>query len=227
MTITSTATATATGNVQAIDREKYLSAEEAERLRTVAEARAITDKAKGRKGGVLAWMIVDLALSTGLRVSEMAAIRHRNLDLKRGSLRVDRRKRRKPQRESLALGRELADHLRDFTEWKRSTDLPTGPEDALLIGKRGPMTARGLQQSFKKALERAGLPTDTLSIHSARHTLAVHMLSKTGNLRAVQKQLGHASPTITANMYADVTFGEMQEAVSGLYDSCGDSGSQC
>ena len=38
------------------------------------------------------------------------------------------------------------------------------------------------------------------------------------NLRQVQKQLGHASPATTANMYADVTFDEMKDGVTGLYD---------
>ena len=87
----------------------------------------------------------------------------------------------------------------------------------ILLVVLGPMTARGLQQAWKSAVRRAGLP-DELSIHSARHTLAVVLLRKTGNLRLVQKQLGHSSPTTTANMYADVTFADMQDAVDGLYD---------
>ena len=78
------------------------------------------------------------------------------------------------------------------------------------------MTEYGLQQIWKRAVEIAGLPKE-LSIHSARHTVAVHLLKKTGNLRQVQKQLGHASPATTANMYADVTFDDMREGMAGLY----------
>jgi len=55
------------------------------------------------------------------------------------------------------------------------------------------------------------------SIHSARHTIAVQLLKKTGNLRQIQKQLGHASPATTANMYADITFEDMQNGLNGLY----------
>ena len=47
----------------------------------------------------------------------------------------------------------------------------------------------------------AGTPRK-LSIHSTRRIVAVHLLKKTGNLRQVQKQLGHASPATTANMSA-------------------------
>ena len=64
----------------------------------------------------------------------------------------------------------------------------------------------------------AGLPKE-LSIHSARHTIAVHLLKKAGNLRQVQKQLGHASPATTANMYADISFEDMQNGVTGLYEN--------
>ena len=78
------------------------------------------------------------------------------------------------------------------------------------------MTAQGLQRIWKRAIKRASLPKE-LSIHSARHTLATHLLKKTGNLRLVQKQLGHSSPVTTANLYADVDFGTMQESVTSLY----------
>ena len=33
----------------------------------------------------------------------------------------------------------------------------------------------------------------------------------------VQKQLGHASPATTTNMYADVSFEDMQDGLNGLY----------
>ena len=57
-----------------------------------------------------------------------------------------------------------------------------------------------------------------ITIHCARHTLAVLLLKKTGNLRQVQKQLGHASPATTANMYADISFEDMQDGLNGLYE---------
>lgn len=87
---------------------------------------------------------------------------------------------------------------------------------ALFVGSRGPLMTHGLQRIWHRAVERANLPKE-LSIHSARHTMAVHLLKRTGNLRQVQKQLGHSSPATTANLYADVPFEDMQAGVSGLY----------
>lgn len=194
-----------------IDREKYLDATEVKQFRMVIEAQAIVDLRKGRIRGPLTWMLVDLALSTGLRVSELVSLKIKDVDLKRGAMKVTRLKRKKKSTETMAIGKDLVDHLRDYIEWTGRTKGP------LFVGQRGPLTYRGLQQMWKNAIKLAGLP-DELSIHSARHTLAVHLLKKTSNLRQVQKQLGHASPATTANMYADISFEDMQEGVTGVYE---------
>jgi integrase len=193
----------------AIDRTKYMVMDEVKQLRKVTEAGAIVDLRKGRVTGPLAWMVVDLALSTGLRVSEMAALTLKDIDLKRGAISVTRRKRKKDKRETLAINKELAEHLKQYIGGRK-----TG---RLFEGKRGSLTAQGLQRIWKAAVKRASLPKE-LSIHCARHTIAVHLLKKTGNLRLVQKQLGHASPATTANMYADISFEDMQEGLNGLYE---------
>jgi len=194
-----------------IDRTKYMDKDEVKQLRRSAEARAFLDLKKGRVNGVTAWMLVDLALTTGLRVSEIAALKIQDVDLKRGCLSVTRLKRKKKVKESLALGKDLAPHLKKYIAW---TGRKSG---ALFVGSRGPLTAQGLQRVWKRAIKLAGLPKE-LSIHSARHTIAVHLLKKTSNLRQVQKQLGHASPATTANMYADISFEDMQNGVTGLYE---------
>ena len=87
--------------------------QEARQLRTVTEARGIVDLRAGRVLGVHAWMLVDLALSTGLRVSEIAALNIRDVDLKRGCLSVVRLKRKKKVKETLALGKDIAQHLKE------------------------------------------------------------------------------------------------------------------
>ena len=199
------------------DRTKYMDADEVKRLRTVTEAWALTDLQAGRKTGVGVWAIVDTALLTGLRVSEIARLTVGDFDAKRGSLRVWRHKRREHVQETIAIPKELVAHLTSFLDWKSLVDQPVEPDAPLFVSKFGPYSVSGLQRVWQKAVKRAGLPSE-LTIHSARHTLAVHLLKKTKNLRQVQKQLGHQSPVTTANMYADVAFEDMQEGLNGVYD---------
>jgi len=114
--------------INSIDRNKYMSTQEVQRLGTVSEAWAITDLQKGRTRGPLTWIVVDLALQTGLRVSEIALLRVGDFDIRRRSLRVWRLKRRKPVQETMALSRELADHLRHIEE---------APPDTLAVRRMG------------------------------------------------------------------------------------------
>jgi len=200
----------------AIDRAKWLDAQEAARLRTVCEAWAVLDLRDGRTRGPLVWAVVDTALLTGLRVSELARLTVGDIDAKRGSLRVWRHKRRPRAQETMAIPPQLVAHLGAFVCWKEQAGQRVDSGAALFAGKRGPLTAQGLAQLWKAAVRRAGLPKE-LSIHCARHTLAVALLGATGNLRQVQKQLGHSSPVVTANLYADVPFETMQEGLAGLY----------
>ena len=154
-------------------------------------------------------MLVDFALRTGLRVSEMARVKVEDINFKRGCLTVLRSKKKNTKPETLALGADLLEHLKEYVEDRK--------KGALFVGERGDMTTRGLQALWKSACKKAGLP-ESVSIHCARHTLAVTLLKKTSNLRAVQKQLGHADPKVTAAMYADISFEDMQDGVNGLYD---------
>ena len=200
----------------AVDRDKYMNDQEVQLLRTVTQAHAITDMQAGRVRGVLAWAVVDVALQTGLRVCELIRLNVGEFDAKRRALKAWRHKRREPVRETIALSKELSAHLNQFIEWKRSAGQATDKQSPMFVGKRGSLTVSGLERIWKAAVRRAGLPEE-LSIHSARHTIAVILLKKTGNLRFVQKQLGHASPATTANMYADISFEDMQDGLNGLY----------
>lgn len=191
-----------------MDRRKYLSELEVKLLRQSTANWASADLLAGRLTGPHVWMVVDLALRTGLRVSEMTAIRIEDIDLKRKFITVTRRKKKTKVTESLPISDGLTKHLKDYINGRTK-----GP---LFIGQRGPLTKSGMQQVWKSAIRRANLPKE-YSIHCARHTLATILLKESGNLRKVQKRLGHTSPVTTANMYADVTDDDMMESLNNLY----------
>ena len=90
-----------------IDRQKYMSAEEVKVLRAVTEHKSMNDLKRGRVTGVISWMLVDMALVTGLRAAELATIKIEDVDLKRGALRIVRAKKKKKVKETLAIGKNL------------------------------------------------------------------------------------------------------------------------
>ena len=50
-------------------------------------------------------------------------------------------------------------------------------------------------------------------MHKARHTAGQRVLDKTGNLKAVQKLLGHASIQTTADIYTDWDIEQLTETM--------------
>jgi integrase/recombinase XerC len=188
-----------------LDRTKYMSDTELSQLRTNARA----------QGTPIEWLLIDLATQTGLRVCEIARLFPKDFDFPRCFVGVKRAKKRSPKisPDVLALTPELSTHIQTYLR-----ERPKGfyTETHLWLGQKGPLTIRGLQQMWHRCCKRAGL-SPKISIHAARHTLAVRLLRSSHNLRMVQKQLGHSSPTTTANLYADVTFEDMQAALSSLF----------
>lgn len=187
-----------------ITRNKFLAESEAIQLITICRDLSQENLKKGRRTWPTRYMLVHLALKSGLRVSEMAALKIGDLWLtgQESFLVVQRGKGGK--RRDVYLDQDLAAHLTLYLVLKTQVwHEPTDSQSPLFAGRGGGhYTTTALQLSFKRALAAAGL-SPTYSIHSARHTYATHLLAKTNNLRFVQKQLGHASMTMTAH-YADV-----------------------
>jgi site-specific recombinase XerC len=70
-----------------------------------------------------------------------------------------------------------------------------------------PMGVHGMHLWWYRCLEHAGIvaqgTTSGERMHKARHTAGQRVLDSTGNLKAVQKLLGHASIQTTGDSYAD------------------------
>jgi integrase/recombinase XerC len=203
-----------------VDVSKHLSRNEVNTVRRKWRAFAIAGEVTGNAKQVRTRMVVELALGTGLRVSELARLNCG--DCKLGAepmLLVERSKRRtKTEPEPLVISDGLADLLRQFIRWKRTNGESVKPDAALLCSQRGRYSISGLQKVWKIALAEAGVRV--LPIHAARHTAATMALRDSKNLRLVQQMLGHRRIT-TTEVYASATIDELRATANACYDDDG------
>ena len=156
-----------------------LSPDEASRL--VAGGR---DDPLGRRDRAL----FELAYSSGLRVSELAGLDCDRLDLDGGEVKV----RGKGSKERIVpVGAPAVTALRAWLV-DRAT-LARADDSALFVGSRGlRLTPRAIQSRLAAHAIAQGLDRH-VHPHMLRHSFASHVLQSSGDLRAVQELLGHAS----------------------------------
>jgi integrase/recombinase XerC len=80
-----------------------------------------------------------------------------------------------------------------------------------------PMGVHGLHNWWYGCLQRAGVVPEGVTsgerMHKSRHTAGQRVLDATGNLKAVQKLLGHASIQTTADIYTDWDIEQLAETM--------------
>ncbi len=201
-----------------LDPGKFLSREEIDSLIRTASQRAAVASGRGRKTPVRDYFIVDLALSTGLRVMEIAQLKCKDVFLRDKFCALYVRKGKGGKKRLVRFNGSLKRHYKRYIRWKQAVGEPTGPNDPLLFSSnsRSHMSTRAIQKVFKRTAARAGLPS-RYSIHCLRHTYASELYKASGyNLRLVQKQLGHSFIS-TTQVYADVLEPDVQNALEKLY----------
>jgi site-specific recombinase XerD len=187
-----------------ITKDKFFDREERIKLMKTCKDKAELDLLKGRTTWPKRYMLVDLALFTGLRVSEIASLKMEDLSLKTKDPFLIVRNGKRGKKRDVYLSNRLTRQLKKYIDYKKKTLNESIDDEAYLFpGRNGEKTSVfTLMMSFKRAIREAGLP-EHYSIHSARHTYATYLLHNTQDLRYVQKQLGHSNINTTA-LYADV-----------------------
>jgi len=197
---------------------RALEPEEVARLLEAAEASRSRDMA----------LLLRLMLETGLRRGEALALQWGDVDLERGEVRV--------WRAWAKVGSKGAFTPLKTSTAKRVVPLPLGllrrlkarkeellerlnPEevDGLhLVGGVKPVDPDAFNHYLRRLAERAGL--GRVRVHDLRHTWATLALSRGIPLEVVSERLGHASPTITLNVYRHLLEEERRGYVLDLED---------
>ncbi len=199
-----------------VQREiRYLTAEELTRLRRHTEARALQARERGTVGAIRAWALLDTLLSSGLRASEVAALRVGDCLLGYGQVSLLVRQGKGGKTREVFIPQELKAHLKAFLAWKRASGEDVSGHAQVFVGQRGPLTRNGVWRLVKGLMRAVGLDP-RYATHSCRHTYATHLYRACGgDLEVVQEQLGHASIK-TTTIYAKVTKEDKVRAADAL-----------
>ncbi|HCA26300.1 MAG TPA: tyrosine recombinase XerC [Betaproteobacteria bacterium] len=153
--------------------------------------------------------ILELFYSSGLRLSELVSIGRDAVDFSSGVVRVTGKG---AKTRIVPVGHHALTALRCWLPVRAI--LAREETGALFVGKHGaPLTARAVQYRVKQWALRQGLAT-RVHPHTLRHSFASHLLQSSGDLRAVQEMLGHASIS-TTQVYTHLDF----QHLAKIYDA--------
>jgi integrase len=174
----------------------------------------------GVRGRVI-YPLVALGLDTGMRRGELLALRWKDVDLDGARLRVEqsleqtkgglrfKSPKTKHGRRGISLPASMVIELRalrlEHQEQRLKLGLGKLPDDALVLGhwtadgSWGPRSPNAVTKEWEATREAAKLPK--VSLHALRHTHASQLIAAGVDVLTISRRLGHASPTITLNVY--------------------------
>jgi len=120
------------------------------------------------------------------------------------------------KRRAVPLGRQAIEALQRWLDVRPQAAIGGPAAQALFVGRRGTrLTAQSVWQRLKRRSLLAGMATP-VHPHMLRHSFASHMLQSSGDLRAVQELLGHASIG-TTQVYTRLDFQHLARAYDAAH----------
>ena len=137
--------------------------------------------------------VMALLYGSGLRISEALGLKRREVPLPgAGDVLIVTGKGNKTRMVPV-----LQNVLALIHDYAAMCPHPLRPEGPIFVGARGgPLKARIIQLTMERLRGALGLP-DSATPHALRHSFATHLLTRGGDLRAIQELLGHASLSTT------------------------------
>ena len=170
------------------------------------EAKALVEVPTDAPLGLRDRALLELFYSSGLRLSELCALRWRDLDLADALVNVLGKGNKQ---RSVPLGSHARAAL---AEWRASTG---AANDAHVFPGRGggSITPRAVQLRMRHLAQQQGL-FKRVHPHLLRHSFASHILESSGDLRGVQELLGHAD-IATTQIYTHLDY----QHLAKVYDA--------
>jgi len=169
-------------------------------------------------------LVVRFLAYTGLRWGEMAALRVRDVDLLRRRMHITRSVTEDNGRlifDTTKTGEERTVPLPRFlAEQITASVAGKGLDDLVFEGTRGGVLRNGNfnRRTFTRAAKAIGEPN--LTPHGLRHTAASLAIAAGGNVKVVQQMLGHATASMTLDLYGHL-FPDQLDDVADRLDAIG------
>ena len=160
-----------------------------------------------------------LTVMSGARQGELLGLKWSDLDIENRQIHIQRTynggrffpPKTEQSNRRVDLGPGVVSELR---KWR----IACPPNDLNLMfpsDKGNPISCRNMMRSeFRPAQRKANLPN--FRFHDLRHTFASLLIEQGENIKYIQTQLGHSSPTMTLNVYAHLLKSRNQEAAHRL-----------
>ena len=154
--------------------------------------------------------MLELLYSSGLRLAELHGLTVKDIDFNRQLLRITGKGNKT---RIVPFGSKAKESLVEWLKIYRIWQGGFAADSAVFISQKGnALTPRQIENRVKLQAQRAGISVD-LHPHLLRHCFASHLLSASGDLRAIQEMLGHSNLS-TTQIYTHVDF----EQLMNVYD---------
>jgi site-specific recombinase XerC len=166
-------------------------------------------------------VILSMALGTGLREHEIAALNLGDITDEQGrvrrqvTLRVFKRSNDDPELQQVVLGETLRAKLRHYLGWLERRGQSIAPEAPLFASRKGNrLSTRQMRTLFARWQDRAGLER-RFTFHSLRHTAITNLYRRTKDLRLSQRFARHRS-VATTERYTHPSIEDLLASVQDL-----------
>lgn len=156
------------------------------------------------------FVLVHLALASGMRISEIKTIKWRDINFNKKKLKVWDQLKTDNSYRTISLDDNVLADLLDLKKYQEMYSELLGDKYKNVDGTvftntlGGHLNERNFRKRyFTKMLVEADAP-DGFTIHSMRHTMATLMLKHGVNVKVISERLGHASVKFTLQTYAHV-----------------------
>jgi len=160
-----------------------------EDVEKILEAPEISDRLYWRDKALL-----EFAYASGVRVSELAMLKLRDVDLQEGVATVFGKG---AKERMVPIGRSAQRALDIYVRETRPNLARSEGQGVVFLNAQGrPLTRMGIWKILRKHVKRAGVKK-RVTPHTLRHCFATHLLEGGADLAAVQEMLGHADISTT------------------------------